>query len=97
PQFNMRRMIIDYDRGLYQAAAKQHGRVAADGDAGARTLSVWKARIRKAWGGVALRALSPPANELQSGARLRHRIAVALNGLSPDDVAVEFRASRTLP
>ena len=97
PQFNMRRMIIDYDRGLYQAAAQQHARVSAANDAGARRLAAWKSRVRKAWGGVNLRALTAPAAELQSGARLRQRIAVALNGLSPDDVAVEFRARRTLP
>src|SRR6202007_1835294 len=36
PQFNMRRMIIDYDRGLYQGAAQQHARISADHDAGAR-------------------------------------------------------------
>ena len=97
PQFNMRRMIIDYDRGLYQGAARQHALVAGDNDAGARTLAVWKQRVRKAWSGVGLRALAPPAAELQSGDRLRQRIAVNLNGLTGDDVAVEFVARRTLP
>jgi hypothetical protein len=53
--------------------------------------------VRKAWSGVNLRALSAPTHELQSGARLRQRIAVHLNGLGIDDVAVEFMARRTLP
>jgi starch phosphorylase len=97
PQFNMRRMIIDYDRGLYQAAARQHERVSADKDAGARALAAWKHKVRKAWSGVNLRALSAPAAELQSGARLRQRLAVQLNGLGAEDVAVEFMARRTLP
>ena len=97
PQFNMRRMIIDYDRGLYQGAARQHASIVADHNAGARTLALWKHRVRKAWSGVAARAISAPMRELQSGARLHQRIAVALNGLTPDDVAVEFVASRMLP
>jgi glycogen phosphorylase len=97
PQFNMRRMIIDYDRGLYQGAARQHARLVADNDAGARALAAWKQSVRKAWGGVTLRALAPPATELQSGARLRQRIAVTLNGLTSADVAVEFLGRRTLP
>ena len=97
PQFNMRRMIIDYDRGLYRGAAQQHARVTADSDAGARTLASWKQRVRKAWGGVGLRALLAPAHEMQRGGRLRQRVAAALNGLAPEDVAVEFLAQRTLP
>ena len=97
PQFNMRRMIIDYDRGLYQSAARQHALVSGDNDAGARALAIWKQRVRKAWSGVGLRALAPPASELQSGDRLRQRIAVNLNGLMSEDVAVEFMARRTLP
>ena len=97
PQFNMRRMIIDYDRGLYQSAARQHALVSGDNDAGARELAVWKQRVRKAWSGVGLRPLSSPVAELQSGDRLRQRIAANLNGLTINDVAVEFVARRTLP
>jgi starch phosphorylase len=97
PQFNVRRMIGDYDRGLYRAAAAQHARVAANGDAGARALAAWKQRMRRAWGGVQLRALSSPVREMQRDGRLAQRVAVALNGLAPADVAVEFVARRTLP
>jgi starch phosphorylase len=97
PQFNMRRVICDYERGLYRGAVAQHARIASDQDAGARTLTRWKQRVRKAWPGVALRSLSAPARELQRDSRLRQRIAVNLNGLDPADVAVEFLAHRTLP
>jgi starch phosphorylase len=97
PQFNMRRMIKDYDRGLYQGAASQHARLTRDGDAGARTLAQWRQRVRKAWPGIGMRALTSSAHEMRSGTRLRQRVAVALNGLVPEDVAVEFLARRTLP
>ena len=97
PQFNMRRTIIDYDRGLYQSAANQHLQVTRDNDAGARALAQWKQRVRKAWGNVVIRSLSASVHEMQSGGRLRQRVAVSLNGLAPADVAVEFMARRTLP
>jgi starch phosphorylase len=97
PAFNMRRMFRDYQRGMYLPAAAQHARVAADGDAGARTLAQWKQRVRRAWNGVTLRALVVPVRELQRGQPLQQRVAVALNGLTPADVAVEFHARRMLP
>jgi starch phosphorylase len=97
PQFNNRRMICDYERGLYRSAAAQHARIASDHDAGARTLARWKQRVRKSWPGVSLRSLSAPARELQRDGRLHQRIAVALSGLEATDVAVEFIARRTLP
>ena len=97
PQFNMRRMIGDYDQGFYRPAAAQHAALAAQADAGARALATWKQRIRKSWGGVGLRALSPPARVMQRGGNLKQRVAVALNGLTTQDVAVEFIARRTLP
>jgi starch phosphorylase len=93
----MRRQARDYQRGLYLPAAAQHARVSADNEAGARSLALFKQRVRRAWAGVALRALVVPVRELHRGDRLRQRVAVALNGLSPEDVAVEFFASRTLP
>jgi len=97
PQFNMRRMIGDYDRGVYRPAAAQHARLVAQADAGARALAAWKQRVHRAWGGVALRELAPAAREMQRGGRFTQRIAVALNGLAPADVAVEFVARRSLP
>jgi starch phosphorylase len=97
PQFNMRRVINDYERGLYLPAAAQHALVSAQADAGARTLAAWKQRVRKAWGGVGLRTLTTPTRELQRGGTFRQRLAVALNGLAPEDVAVEFVAARVLP
>ncbi|HLQ12947.1 MAG TPA: alpha-glucan family phosphorylase [Steroidobacteraceae bacterium] len=97
PQFNTRRMICDYERGPYRSAAAEHARIARDEDAGALQLARWKQRVRKAWNGVALRLLSAPARELQRDGRLIQRIAVALNGLEAEDVAVEFLARRTLP
>jgi len=97
PRFNMRRVLFDYARGLYLPAATQYRRLAADGFTGARTLADWKQRVRAAWARVGLRLVSDSARDLPRAERLRVRVAVALNGLEPADVRVEFLARRLLP
>jgi len=97
PRFNMRRVLFDYSRGLYQPAAAHYRRLAADGFTGARTLADWKQRVRTAWPKVSLKLLSDAARDLPRGERLRLRVAAGLNGLAPADVRVEFAARRLLP
>jgi starch phosphorylase len=97
PQFNMRRMVTDYVRGMYRPAAV-HGAALLAGDAtGARDLGQWKQVVASAWPGVSLRGLSEMPRELAHAGRLHLRVAVELNGLAPKDVAVEFYGQRLLP
>jgi starch phosphorylase len=97
PRFNMSRVLFDYTRGLYQPAIAQYRRLAAEGFTGARTLAEWKQRVRAAWPKVSLRLVNEPARDLPRGERLRLSVVVALNGLAPSDVRVEFAARRVLP
>jgi starch phosphorylase len=97
PRFNMRRVLFDYTRGLYQPAIAQYRRLAAEGFTGARTLAEWKQRVRAAWPKVSLKLVNDSARDLPRGERLRLSVAVALNGLAPSDVRVEFAARRLLP
>jgi len=97
PRFNMRRVLFDYTRGLYQPAVAQYRRLASESFTGARTLSDWKQRVRTAWPKVSLKLVSDSSRDLPRGERLRLSVAVALNGLSPADVRVEFLARRVLP
>ena len=97
PRFNMRRVLFDYTQGLYEPAATQYRRLAADSLTGARTLADWKERVRKAWPGVSLRLLADSVRDLPRGERLRLRVAARLEGLAPADVRVEFAAQRLLP
>jgi starch phosphorylase len=97
PRFNMRRVLFDYTRGLYQPAIAQYGRLAAEGFMGARSLAEWKQRVRQAWPKVSLKLLADATRDLPRGERLRLRVAAALNGLAPADVRVEFVARRLLP
>jgi glycogen phosphorylase len=97
PRFTMGRVFLDYTRGLYQPAIAQYRRLAAEGFTGARSLAEWKQRVGAAWPRVSLKLLADSSRDLPRGERLRLRVAVALNGLSPADVRVEFIARRLLP
>jgi glycogen phosphorylase len=97
PRFNMRRVLFDYTRGLYQPAMAQYRRLASESFTGARTLADWKQRVRAAWPKVSLKLVSDASRDLPRGERLRLSVAVALNGLTPADVRVEFLARRVLP
>jgi starch phosphorylase len=97
PRFNMRRVLYDYTQGLYEPAARQQRRLAADGFAGATVLADWKQRVRQAWPKVSLKLLADAQPDLPRGERLRLKVAAGLNGLTPADVRVEFVARRLLP
>jgi glycogen phosphorylase len=97
PCFNTRRQVFDYHRGVYFPAARHYAKLAAQDFAGARLLGEWKQRVRQAWPKLSLRSLSEPPPDMPRGERLRLRVAVALNGLLPADVYVEFVARRVLP
>src|SRR5262249_7598665 len=90
PRFNMDRVLFDDRGGLYEPAAQQYCRLAADGFAGARQLAEWKQRVRQAWPRVSLRLLVDAAPDLPRGERLQLKVAAGLNGLQPTDVRVEF-------
>jgi starch phosphorylase len=90
PRFNSMRMLQEYADRLYAPAAARGARLAADGLAGARALAEWGARVRAAWPGVALRRAGEPPARIAHGERVRIAVAVRLNGLAPQDLAVEL-------
>ena len=97
PRFNMRRAVRDYSAGMYRPAARQAALLHADHAAGAVQLAAWKQRVRQAWSGVRFLSLTEAAREPGVDAPVCLRVAVDLNGLSPQDLRVEFKARRNLP
>lgn len=97
PQFNMRRTVSDYKDGMYDPAAEHGRRLREHGGAGAVELAGWKQRVREAWPQVQLCAVLDAQGGSSTGAPLSMRVAVQRGGLSPDDLRVEFVATRKLP
>jgi starch phosphorylase len=94
PRFNSQRMVGEYLHKFYAPADQQWRRKSADDYAAARTLAAWKQKVRLAWPKVRLRRLDTPVKRIPYGASLHFELAVHLDGLAPQDVAVELLLSR---
>jgi starch phosphorylase len=90
-RYNAGRMLREYVDTCYAPAARQSARYAENDFAAPRTVAAWKAKVARAWGNVRLRRLDAPKRKMRFGERLRVEVAVALNGLAPEDVALELR------
>lgn len=91
------RMVRDYVQRLYVPAAAHDAALRADGFAEARSLAEFKARVTDAWARVSIAGVDSsgiPA-QAQAGDALEVSAAVRLDGLAPDDVAVELAYGRT--
>jgi starch phosphorylase len=90
PRFNSKRMVSEYLAKCYLPASKQHRLYQQDHYENAQIIADWKARIRHAWPGVALRRQDTEQKEINYGDSLRFEVAVRLDGLQPGDVVVEM-------
>jgi glycogen phosphorylase len=95
PRFNSMRMLEEYVEQLYRPATERGRRLAADDHAAARALAAWQAKVRAAWPGVALRRVGEPPLRIEQGERWQIAVAARLNGLAPEDLAVEVMLQRT--
>jgi starch phosphorylase len=96
PRYDASRMLGEYVSKFYLPAVRQGHRYAGNGYEAAKTIAAWKARVRAAWPGVALRRIDTPKRRIQFGETLPIEIAVKLNGLGNADVCVELLLSRSL-
>ncbi|TAN79869.1 MAG: glycosyltransferase family 1 protein [Gallionella sp.] len=90
PRFNSKRMVGEYLAKCYLPASRQHRLYRQNQYENSRIVADWKARIRQAWPGVTLRRLDDAPGEISYGDGLRFEVAVNLNGLKPNDIAVEM-------
>jgi len=70
--------------------------MAADGFKMARELAEWKGKIKHAWAGVQLRAVTEAASEIGFHDSVPLEVDVTLNGLAPSDVRVECVVHRAM-
>ena len=96
PRFSAARMLNEYVERFYRPAARQGARYRADGGSDAKVVAAWKARVRAAWDGVRLRRLDQPRASASCGESFIIEVAVRMNGLHTDDLAVELVLSPVL-
>ncbi|VAX10024.1 Glycogen phosphorylase [hydrothermal vent metagenome] len=89
PHFNAKRMLMDYVRQFYGPAKKHYSRLSADNNRPAEELANWKNKISKHWHGANINKANDVSSAIHHGETLSIKVRVFLNGLSPDDVAVE--------
>jgi len=89
PRFSATRMVSEYVDSFYRRAIAHRRALEEDGLAAAKLLAQWKAHVRRAWGGVAIRLLEDPVRTLVFGDAVRLQVAVTLKGLAPSDVRIE--------
>jgi starch phosphorylase len=96
PRFCADRMVRGYVEEAYLPAISRYAALATNNYAGAKELSHWRDRVEAAWDSVAVTQLevqpTGPAGsiELLVNEPVNARVTLHLNGLSPDNVAVEI-------
>ncbi|WP_194395676.1 alpha-glucan family phosphorylase [Microbacterium atlanticum] len=91
------RMVRDYVERLYVPAARNDVALRADDFAEARAVAAFIARVTQAWSRVSIASVDSSGipQQAQAGDTLEVRADVRLDGLSPEDVAVELIYGRT--
>lgn len=89
PSFNAQRMVMDYVRDYYARAITQSERLGEDDAQPARELARWKTKVQAAWPKVRMDRIDNSPGAIPAGQTLPIRVRADLNGLRPEDVAVE--------
>ncbi|MDJ0881102.1 MAG: alpha-glucan family phosphorylase [Gammaproteobacteria bacterium] len=89
PKFNASRMVMDYVRKLYSPARDQYIRLNDKKARGAKALAKWKNNIHQSWHNISFERIDDGITHIHPNESLKIKISAFLNGLSPDDVAVE--------
>lgn len=89
PQFNSKRMIMDYINKFYLQAISISAKLDADNGKKARELTGWKQNVNRLWQGLELKRLDTTPVSLKHGEQLTIQVAVNLNGLNSEDIIVE--------
>ncbi len=96
PNFNSQRMVLDYVNGFYLNALAKGVEFKRNDAAIALALAEWKAKVRSMWPKLRATRVDEVHPHIQHGERLTIRVAVDVNGLSPEDIRVECQMGRLM-
>lgn len=89
PNFSSQRMFKDYLTRFYLPASRKGKQLARDNASPAQALSGWVENVSRKWQGIHMRRTDSVAVNVRSGESAAITVAMNLNGLTADDVAVE--------
>lgn len=89
PKFNASRMVMDYVRKLYSPAKIQYQKLSENKASGAVELAAWKHKIHQNWRHIKMERIDNGVTYIHTHESLNIKVSAYLNGLSPEDVAVE--------
>jgi starch phosphorylase len=89
PEFNMHRMVKQYAEEYYLVTHGRYQNLRADDSARARSLADWLSRVESAWPLLSVDSVKNETTEIRLGDEVLVSARVALNGLAPEDVAVQ--------
>lgn len=90
PVYSTGRMVREYAETYYIPALAHAAKLAEDDFARARALVTWKQRVRAAWSGVKVEAVTPETDHLAAGQTAGVSATVRLGGLTPSDVTAQL-------
>lgn len=91
PLFNINRMLREYALRAYFPASRRYTEFLAQESEKAKSLADWKAKLNHRFPGVKIEMVqAADSDQVRVGDDMRVRARVYLNGLSPDDVAVQI-------
>jgi starch phosphorylase len=89
PEFNMHRMVKQYAEAYYLVTHSRYLNLRAQDSLRARGLADWLTRVEAAWPLVRVDSVKNDVAEVRLGDQILLSARVALNGLTPEDVAVQ--------
>jgi starch phosphorylase len=95
-RFSAQRMLMDYTDHFYINGLNAARTLRAEEFKIAREVSSWLERIYESWNNIAIKDIGMPelGQTVQVGQRIPVSMKVSLDGLTPEDVAVEIVAGR---
>ncbi|MCW0483396.1 alpha-glucan family phosphorylase [Gaoshiqia sediminis] len=98
PNFTTSRMIRDYQERFYYPQAERTARLVANNFALAREMTIWKAKISKAWDAIEVKEIQITdglTNVLRIGEEYPAKVVLDLKELSPEEVGLEMVITET--
>ena len=93
PVFNTSRMVQEYTDDYYMPAWKRASKLVDPNLAAGLAYAAWRNTLRQNWSQVSIQSVNVSSETVPIGASVQVEARIALGGLKPEDVSVQFYSS----